>query len=144
VARPKGSKNKPKNVKDKSLIETAAKALKISFEDAESLYKRPIALQEEAEAVLSYVYDRDGWLIKTCKNCGHEFAANYKYISFCSNPCRQSAMDAIGLGWNPERSEDERWEAIGIEKPGIVPPEALEALKILATKFAKIEAALDS
>lgn len=142
MGRPKGAKNKKgKNFQQRP--EDVAKILNIPLEEAEALVARsktPDQAAAEVEAVISYAYGRDHWVDKACKNCGKHFAATYKYVSYCSIPCRVSAMEAMGLGWNPLKSEDQRYEALGIETPGIVPPFAMEVLKGLSKRFAAYEA----
>lgn len=144
MGRPKGAKNKKgKNFQQRP--EDVAKILNIPLEEAEALVARsktPDQAAAEVEAVISYAYGRDHWVDKACKNCGKHFAATYKYVSYCSIPCRVSAMEAMGLGWNPLKSEDQRYEALGIETPGIVPPFAMVVLKELTKRFDAYEAGL--
>jgi hypothetical protein len=137
VGRPKGSKNK-KGKSKHDPVKLAA-ILGISVEEAAAKIEAtatPEKIQHEAEATLAYAYNRGHWYNKECKSCGKKFASDYQYVAYCSMPCRKQAMNAIGLGWNPSRTEDQRWEALGVTTPGIVPPAAIEALRNLARKFA--------
>lgn len=139
MGRPKGSKNKKGNKgKTKHDPVKLAAILGITVEEAVAKIEAtgtPEKIQHEAEATLAYAYNRGHWYNKECKNCGRKFASDYQYVAYCSMPCRKSNMEAIGLGWNPNRTEDQRWEALGVTTPGIVPPAAIEALSNLARKF---------
>lgn len=137
MGRPKGSKNKKGKKFEHDPAKVAA-LLGISVEDAAKHVektKAPDQLQNEAEAVLAYAYNVGTWYNKKCKECKSPFVADYNYIAFCSMRCRKKQMTELGLGWNPSRSEDQRWEALGIQTPAIVTPAALSALKVLALHF---------
>jgi hypothetical protein len=137
MGRPKGSKNKSKKSKHDPV--KLAAILGISVEEAAAKIEEtatPERMQNEAEATIAYAYDVGDWLDKKCKNCNRPFATNYKYVAFCSMKCRKQDLEAIGIQWDPSKTEEQRWEGLGVQVPGVVPPAAILALQNLARKFA--------
>ncbi len=89
----------------------------------------------EADASRDRLYRPDRWYDIQCKYCGRMFSADYKYVKLCSDECRKKDFEAIGLIWDPTKTEDERYIAMKIEPPGIVPPAAFSALLQLARQY---------
>jgi hypothetical protein len=91
--------------------------------------------RKEADAVRHRLYNPDEWYDIQCKYCGRMFSADYKYVALCSDDCRKADFAAIGLVWDAARTEDQRYIAMKIDPPGIVPPAALSALLQLARQY---------
>ena len=89
----------------------------------------PSDLAREATAVVEY-HDSQGKFFKerNCKNCGEIFAFkwNSNAVAYCSITCAASALEKIGLVWDPTKHPSERWGAV---HPLVVPPQALRLLK---------------
>lgn len=83
----------------------------------------------EAQSVILYFDTRgEGFKEKVCKNCKGIFAYkwNVSSISFCSVGCAAEDLKRIGIKWNPDKDQSERW---GKCAPAVVPPSALEILR---------------
>lgn len=83
----------------------------------------------EAEAVIAFVENPNGFKERDCNNCGKQFAVNRANVAYCSDHCRKVALESKGLRWNPEKTPEERW---GVNEPLTVSPQAYEAVKALA------------
>jgi len=88
-----------------------------------------------AEAVRDRLYNPEGWYDKKCKFCGKTFSTTYKYVALCSDKCRKADFEAIGLIWDPTKSEEDRYIAMKIQPPAVVPPLAFSALLQLARQY---------
>lgn len=84
--------------------------------------------QLEAESVLSYVETRGaGFKDRDCKECEQPFSSTHAAVAYCSDVCRQRALDKIGITWNPYgKSDTERWDG---RIPKVIGPEALALAK---------------
>ena len=91
---------------------------------------------QEADATRDRIYDPSRWYDNDCKHCGRRFSADYKFVAMCSDECRRADFESIGLVWDSSKSVEERYIAMRIEPPAIVPPEALEALITLGRQYA--------
>lgn len=85
----------------------------------------------EAQSVLHYFATRGaGFKQKVCKYCHQVFA--YKWntdsIGYCSIACMSESLKLIGIKWDPDKDQAERW---GKFAPAVVPPRALEILEDL-------------
>lgn len=89
------------------------------------------SISREAEAALAYADDPKRMIQRECKQCGLVFAVNRSCIAYCSDVCRQHALSAMGIDWNPKsRTPEDRWSAqTGGREPLTVPPKVLELLK---------------
>lgn len=58
-------------------------------------------------------------------SCGKTFLTDYKSVGYCSNRCRIEALKKYGLAWF-DKSARNQWG--GMQPPGIIPPDALEAM----------------
>lgn len=134
MARTKGSRNKPKTPD----AEKIAALFGFDIEEVKSKVERhtpPAKVGLEVDAAVDYMLNPQGWYDKECKTCGHRFAANYKFVAFCSLACRKDELGAMGLEWDPTRPLDQRYIDLGIEPPGIVPPALLDALIRLGHRY---------
>lgn len=89
----------------------------------------------EADATRDRLYNPSRWFDKDCKHCGRRFSTDYQFVALCSDECRVADFEAIGLVWDPTRSTNERYIAMRIHPPAIVPPEALNALMLLGRQY---------
>jgi hypothetical protein len=83
----------------------------------------------EAQSVILY-FDTlgEGFKEKQCKNCKQMFAYKWELsnIAFCSVNCAAEDLRQIGIKWDPDKPQSQRW---GHHAPAVVPPIALEILK---------------
>jgi len=89
---------------------------------------RSVTAHLEAEAVLRFLRNPAGYLLKTCKReqCQLPFGTDYHAVAYCSDACRAKELQSqIGIVWNPHKTPEERW---GGEPPSIIPPAAMMAL----------------
>lgn len=93
-------------------------------------------LAREAEAVLASVWVPKSVQKKRCKNCNEEFQTTY-IEAYCSNDCRKSKLLSIGIIWNPDKTDEERWAPTQI--PGTIKPETLRVLKAYARAILEID-----
>lgn len=84
--------------------------------------------QLEAESTLYYVEARGaGFKDKECKECHLPFSSTHLAIAYCSDTCRERALNKIGIPWNPYgKSDTERWDG---RIPKTLGPKALELAK---------------
>lgn len=84
----------------------------------------------QAEAVLAFIQKPINFVVRNCKRteCGQSFGTNYLYVGYCSDNCRAKDLAKIGIQWDHQKSARDRW---GGEPPLVVPPSALQALKVL-------------
>ena len=92
--------------------------------------------QQEADATRDRIYNPSRWYDNTCKHCGRRFSADYKFVAMCSEECRRADFESIGLVWDASKSVEERYIAMRIHPPAIVPPEAMAALIALGRQYA--------
>lgn len=82
----------------------------------------------EAQSVINYFNSKGrGFYHRNCRVCGKRFAYSYPYpgITMCNMVCMAIHLRSLGLDWNPFKPLRDRY---GPVMPGVVPPEALEAL----------------
>jgi hypothetical protein len=81
----------------------------------------------EAEAMLLFLEKPARFVLKTCKRCGEPFGSTYHAVGYCSDHCRQVAIQSqTGILWNPHKTPEERW---GGEPPLILPVAAMLKLR---------------
>lgn len=86
----------------------------------------------EAEAVLDFLWHPEKYKEKLCKQCGQLFATNRpKSVSLCSVECMKSALQEVGILWDPLKSLESRYQKMRRLPDMIVPPVALEHLRSL-------------
>lgn len=90
------------------------------YEDTEDVSR-------EAEATLAYADSPESFIRKDCKICGRSFAHTRGAVAYCSNRCRASGLEAIGIKWSWTKTAEERW-APWQSEPLVVPPDALALL----------------
>lgn len=79
-----------------------------------------------AEATLRHlIYPAIPFLTKDCKTCGHRFTTDYYSVAYCSNPCAKEALRYYGIDWEDKPL---RKHYGGAQPPGIITPDALEAM----------------
>ena len=100
-------------------------------------YVPPQNIDLEIDAISSYVYKPGLWYDRVCKICGRAFVASYRYVSLCSTTCRKKEMEHLGLRWDPTRTVEQKYTDLGIEPPGIIPPDALQALIRIGKRYAE-------
>lgn len=125
-----------KETKQKRALDLASEMLKMfgkTPEAIEEAVQLPLESQDdlmrEAQSVLNYFEARgDGFKQIICKQCGELFAYSWNVdgVKYCSIPCMDKALKAIGLKWTPGRDVRERW---GSYVPAVVPPRALQAMQ---------------
>lgn len=93
------------------------------------------AIDREAYAVLRFIKRPQSLILKTCSQCGEKFRTNYSYQGLCSRGCLKGALEAIGLAWNPTKSEQDRWQG---EPPVSIKPETLKILRQWATQILEV------
>lgn len=92
-------------------------------------------VSREAEAVLAYVENPSGFRERECNNCGRVFAVNLGHVAFCSDHCRQVALESKGIRWDPTKKAEARW---GGTVPLVVPAEAIDvAIDAARSAFAR-------
>lgn len=64
----------------------------------------------EAEAVLTSLFSPKTVITRECLSCKEKFQTNYMSEHYCSNECRVAAMAEIGIAWDPNKPEAERYE----------------------------------
>lgn len=84
------------------------------------------AARREADSVVLYVENPALFRETDCRQCGRHFATNYGSVAMCSDKCRRDWLRNIGIEWNPNKSQDERWAG---RIPLVVPPDALPLAK---------------
>lgn len=87
-------------------------------------YEAPVVRHDtrmlQAEGVLLHIYNAQRTMMhKYCKRCNEVFSTRYQAVAYCSDLCRQKAMEAIGIRWNPRTDHYENMDA---ERPIIVSP----------------------
>lgn len=63
--------------------------------------------------------------VKTCKDCGNNFLTEYHSVAYCNDLCRKSTLAKYGIDW---RNEPLKRSYGGMTPPGIITPDALEAM----------------
>jgi hypothetical protein len=85
---------------------------------------------KEAESCIIY-FETKGFKFKEkdCKTCRKTFAYRWSvsHITRCSVECYKIYLESIGLRWDPNRDQAQRWGRSDL--PVVVPPAALEILK---------------
>lgn len=74
-------------------------------------------------------------IFKICPECGEQFATNRDYMTRCSDECLQATLEKLGLIWNPEAEEEDRWQA---EIPALIEPTTLAVLKNWAREILRV------
>ena len=92
-------------------------------------------ISKEADAVRARVYNPGEFIDRKCKNCGRLFSVNYKYHVMCSDECRIADFEKIGLKWDSTKTGEARYQAMRIDPPAVVPPDALQALIELGRQY---------
>lgn len=93
------------------------------------------SVEREAELVLLSLHLANVPQTKACKKCTRKFQTNYVYNAYCSDDCRAGALAEIGINWDSERSETDRWEFY--EPPSIISPELYEKLLAWAKEIVR-------
>lgn len=97
--------------------------------------KPPSVMEIEREAELVLLSLRTGTVPLTmeCKLCRRKYQTNYQYNKYCSNDCRAIALSELGIKWDEEKSESERWYPF--EPPSTIRPETYQKLLKWAEKL---------
>lgn len=103
-------------------MELPVEAPKLSKEQIKSAQD----ISREAEAVLFYIFDSRKFIQRECTNCGYTFAVNRGNVGYCSDTCREHALAKIGISWDHNKDQDERWD---FREPLEVPPQVLKHLE---------------
>lgn len=98
----------------------------------------------QAEGVLLIAESQAKALMhKKCKRqeCGEIFMTRYNGVAYCSDLCRGKEMETrIGVRWN---YSIDRYEAIGVDRPLVVGPQAYQALLEMARRIVEGHQALE-
>lgn len=95
----------PKRAVDKVKPANAANATKIT---------------REVEGVLRSLHIPNTVLTRTCPTCKQRFQTNYMSESYCSDECRTRFLLSIGITFDRNKTEAERW--FPTEPPTTIPP----------------------
>lgn len=85
-------------------------------------------LRDETDKEFEARYNE--WRFMLCKNCDRMFAYAYSYdgVNYCSLECLDDVLqNEIGIELTRNKNPKTRW---GLKHPAIVPPSALEALRL--------------
>ena len=63
----------------------------------------------EAEGVLKWLRYPGSIIEQECNNCKRKFGTNYVYNKHCSEECLKESLAGMGLAWNPEKTDEERF-----------------------------------
>jgi hypothetical protein len=132
--RPAVSKTKLKNAAALLGINLETLNIPTPEQSQEAMVRRQI----EAESVLAYVATKGaGFKDKVCKECELPFSSTYHAVAYCSENCRASALERVGIPWNPHGKTDlERW---GGKVPKTIGPQATKRAKEAVEKMATDE-----
>lgn len=143
MGRPKGSKNKPKpGGLDKATLAIMAK-LGISVEIQEKAKEEALyngAVSQEAEAVIAYVDAPKQFTPRLCRECQSQFLTDYGSVAFCSDRCRKAHLESLGIRWDYQKSQYERWSG---RIPLVIGPEALRVLQEVSQHAAMSAPSID-
>lgn len=108
--------------------ETKLKKLLAAY-GRDDLLNEPIApteeqqlISRESEAVLSLLEGREVFIERACLFCQRHFKVNLASVAYCSDECRAKRLQEMGIDWNPERSQTDRWNG------SLVLPENLQKI----------------
>jgi hypothetical protein len=91
-------------------------------------------LRREADGVLLFLQGKVAFNVsKRCEFCEGLFLSNISAVGFCSDPCRKKSLQAIGIQWDPYKSQEERWGTTGV--PLVIGPQALAVLRKLFVEY---------
>lgn len=93
---------------------------------AKKVNKDPERDIREAELVFAHLQNPLSSLEVTCKACGLKFRTNYKYCKHCSPNCLRESLAKMGMNWDANKSQEERW---GGQIPSVIAPATLEKLR---------------
>lgn len=99
--------------------------------------ERQEVLRREAELVFKHLYNQKKPLTTVCKNCEELFVTDYEYAKHCSDECLRRSLEKLGLAWNPEKTPQERWNAV--QPPCIVEPESVKAVWPEQPKYGSVQ-----
>jgi hypothetical protein len=90
-------------------------------------------LSRDAESLIEFVDKPTTFARVTCRVCGRDFLVNRANVSCCSDKCRASELETLGIKWDWSKSPEERWYVSSqggklTNEPLVVPPAALKAL----------------
>lgn len=90
------------------------------------------AIDKEATLVLKSLFRPTSVVTRECKHCNQHFQTDYAYKFYCTRKCLKSALEAVGIDWDPDKTEADRW---GGEPPSTIYPETLKKLREWAIKI---------
>lgn len=90
-------------------------------------------VSREAEALITFVESPNTFARITCRVCGHDFLVNRANVTCCSDVCRASELEVLGIKWDWSKPPESRWYVSSqggklTNEPLVVPPAALAAL----------------
>lgn len=94
--------------------------------DAASTKEAHAAAMRQADFFLRCLDDPRILVKKICKECHLPFATDYASVGFCSDECRQTAYAKIGIEFDPDKHESERYDYK--IPPAVIPPAVLQKL----------------
>lgn len=88
--------------------------------------ERQEVLRREAELVYKHLYNKKEPITTICKNCEEPFVTDYEYAKHCSDECLRRSLERMGLAWHPEKTPQERWNAV--QPPSIIEPASVKTI----------------
>jgi hypothetical protein len=117
-------------------VENAAKAprnLEKEYPPPTQQTSREMASAHAEHVLLSLEYPALAGVPKLCKECNAPFTTRYPSVGYCGDMCRASALRKRGIiWWAKGTTEQEKWG--GRIPPGMIPPEALRAMKTIVNR----------
>lgn len=94
---------------------------------------REMATLQAEHVLLSLEYPELAGLPKLCKECNSPFTTRYPAVGYCGDLCRAAALRKRGIiWWAKGTTEQEKWG--GRIPPGMIPPDALRAMKTILNR----------
>lgn len=91
----------------------------------------------EASLVLASIHNPQAKPYEhSCKQCKRKFLTTYFYDRYCSDNCRADSLAAVGIVWDPNKSQQERWQGV---PPAKISPDTLVTLKKWARQILEYE-----
>lgn len=93
---------------------------------------RPSLNSRDADAVLNMLHKPASFTWRPCKRaeCKQTFGTDYYGNGYCSDECRITDLKAMGIRWDPTKTDEERWGGFATPRqpPQTIPPAAVKAL----------------
>ncbi len=109
----------------------------VEEEEIKKAFEPPIKSHDyrilQAEGVLLHLQVANRTMEhKFCARCKEVFSTRYRSVAYCSDLCRQKAMEEIGIVWNPRNDSYQNMDA---ERPIVIGAEAHQVVLKAAQRF---------